>query len=176
MQESVNKSLSPNSCPSTGNVHKSILLQRLEFEAKILPTDYKYYIVKKTIEEFKRYEDDDRLIKLIASNNLRPKNKAKRSVDKDIPMNIIELAKQYLSIKSVSDGDIETKINNGEERIKDVKDVKADLLCDIKDTKLTCDTKNKDAKAELLNIKIKIMHSFKTPTRFSPVFFIRSKM
>lgn len=49
-------------CPSTRNRHNSILLQRLTAEAMLLPMDYKYPFVLRTIGEMMKYEDDELLV------------------------------------------------------------------------------------------------------------------
>jgi hypothetical protein len=61
-------SISSNACPTSNNIHNSILLQRLAIEAKFFSSDYKYPFVVKTIAELTNYEDDDRLISSFAKN------------------------------------------------------------------------------------------------------------
>lgn len=73
-------------------LNTSILLQRLEFESKIFPQDYKFEAVKVQINEYKQYENDDRLLHTIANSN----SKDKKNTTLTIPMENISLAKSAL--------------------------------------------------------------------------------
>jgi hypothetical protein len=84
--------------------YNSILLQRLNMEAKLFSTDYKYEYLNKTLKELTDYEDDDNLICLFLK---KMNKKAKKAGQPSIKKLSAEMVQQVINSTK-----IDTKIGN----------------------------------------------------------------